>query len=230
VIVDFLVQVFSPSSVIDIGSSTGLFLRNFQDHNISDIVGVDGPWVPSDQLKIPASKFIAHDLTKPINLNRKFDLLICLEVLEHVSLETGNLLIEEMSELSDVVVFSAAVPGQGGTHHINEQWPIYWATKFVNKGYKIIDPRTVLWDKPEILPWYKQNMLFFTRRDIKNLHIFGENGNSSKMPLSMIHPEMTYAGLLDVEINGIMKLLIKLETLLNRLSRTILVEKKYKSN
>ena len=67
-----------------------------------------------------------------------------------------------MCKLSDVVLFSAAIPGQGGTHHLNERWPSYWANLFGSAGYDVLDVvRANIWDDARVEWWYRQNLLVF---------------------------------------------------------------------
>ena len=71
-----------------------------------------------------------------------------LEVAEHIPPECADIFVESLTwGLAPVIMFSAAVPGQGGTLHLNEQWPAYWASKFAQHGYVLIDClRPQLWD------------------------------------------------------------------------------------
>jgi hypothetical protein len=62
------------------------------------------------------------------------------------------------------VLFSAAIPGQGGRHHVNEQFPSYWITRFAMHGFRCFDAlRPVLWHRAEVAVWYRQNLLVFSR-------------------------------------------------------------------
>jgi len=96
-------------------------LEVFRNHHIDDILGVDGEWVPAKLLQIPRACFLAHDLMKPIEINRRFDLAVSLEVAEHLDRDSARRFIQTLVKLSSVVLFSAAIPYQGGTHHVNEQ-------------------------------------------------------------------------------------------------------------
>ena len=44
-------------------------------------------------------------------------------------------LVATITKHGDAVLFSAAIPGQGGQDHLNEQWPEYWQKKFEVNGY-----------------------------------------------------------------------------------------------
>jgi hypothetical protein len=179
-------------NVIDFGCGGGGWLSTFAEHGL-EIQGVDGPWLEKADLLIPRDKVIIHDLTQPINLDRKFDLAMTLEVAEHIADSSADGLVASLVSLSPIVLFSAAVPHQGGTNHINEQWPEYWAEKFAKHGYKPIDCiRNQIWQNEDVAYWYAQNILLFVHE--------GYLANSPKLEalskltdaahLSRIHPKM----------------------------------------
>ena len=92
----------------------------------------------------------------------RFDLAITLEVAEHLPPERAAGFVEELCTLAPIVLFSAAIPDQGGTHHLNEQWPEYWVAEFSRLNYRPIDAiRPRIWTDPEIYWWYRQNCLLF---------------------------------------------------------------------
>src|SRR4051812_4451429 len=84
VVVPIVVDRLAPHSVLDVGCGHGSWLRVFMDLGISDVVGVDGPHVATSELEIPVDRFVAHDLGEQLELERRFDLAMCLEVGEHL--------------------------------------------------------------------------------------------------------------------------------------------------
>ena len=70
----------------------------------------------------------------PLRIGRRFDLVNCLEVAEHLDASRADSFVDDLCALGDVVVFSAAIPGQGGTHHVNEQFQSYWQERFRRNG------------------------------------------------------------------------------------------------
>jgi SAM-dependent methyltransferase len=111
--VPLLIDLFEPQSVLDVGCGTGVWLSVFREHGVDDILGIDGPWIEPRQQEIPEVFFRECDLTRPVALERTFDLALCLEVAEHLPAEAAPGLIESLTALAPVVVFSAAIPGQG---------------------------------------------------------------------------------------------------------------------
>jgi SAM-dependent methyltransferase len=152
------------SSVLDVGCGLGGWLAAFARQGVPDIVGVDGPHVDRSALAIPQSSFIAHDLSEPLDLGRRFDLVVSIEVAEHLPGELAPRFVADLCRHGDLVLFSAAIPFQGGIGHVNEQWPSYWADFFGDQGFEPIDAvRAHIWDDERIVYWYKQNILLYAR-------------------------------------------------------------------
>lgn len=99
--------------------------------------GIEGPYIKGVPMAIPEDKILLQDLKEPITLDRRFDLAMSVEVAEHIPAEYADTLIRSLTSLSDVIVFSAALTGQGGIYHVNEQMPEYWAELFARYGYSL---------------------------------------------------------------------------------------------
>lgn len=176
-------DLLKPASMVDIGCGAGHWLAVAAELGVKDILGIDGEWALRAQLAIPRDKFIEHDLRSPLKLGRRFDVALSLEVAEHLPESQARAFVETLCEAADRVVFSAAIPGQGGRHHINEQWPDYWAELFRGLGYECYDVlRPRIWDNPRVLWYYAQNCLIFTRTG--TLSQLG----TPATPLSLVHP------------------------------------------
>lgn len=157
-----LTERFPVRSAVDIGCGEGVWLAAFKGRGAADVLGIDGDYVNRERLAIPKDCFHAADLTKPIQLGRRFDLALCLEVAEHLPAERGATLVRDLTALSDLVLFSAAIPFQGGTEHINEQWQDYWRDLFKAHGYEPCDLiRPALWGDERIAWYYQQNMILY---------------------------------------------------------------------
>ena len=186
-----IVQKLVPaSSVLDVGCGTGGWLAEFQAAGVRDIVGVDGDYVDLHMLQIPDEQFIAHDLTQPLALGRRFDLVVSLEVAEHLPASGADIFIQSLIRHGDVILFSAAVPYQGGRYHVNEQWPDYWAAKFLACGYVPIDAiRRKIWQNDNVQWWYAQNTILYGNREALGKHpLLADSGEHSALPL--IHPRL----------------------------------------
>jgi SAM-dependent methyltransferase len=169
-IVPFIMNLLEPKSVVDVGCGIGTWLKIFSENGINDILGIDGDFVDQRLLKIDQENFKEFDLEKLYVSDRKYDLAISLEVAEHLSSESADIFVKTLTGLSDTLIFSAAIPDQGGQNHINEQKPDYWIGKFEKEGFKLFDVlRPSLWNNENVDSWYKQNIFIFSNKsDLKN--------------------------------------------------------------
>ena len=180
-----LFEIYKPSSILDVGCGLGNWIEVAKKLSGAKIIGVDGDYVDRRLLKIEENEFVEKDLTKTFDLNRKFDLAICLEVAEHLPEASAEGFIKSITNHSDVIMFSAALPGQGGQHHINEQWPSYWQEHFNNCGFEMMDFfRFKIWNNPKIEYWYKQNLFLVVRKGHKIAK------NEAEIAYSLVHPEL----------------------------------------
>jgi Methyltransferase domain len=164
-------RLFSPRSVVDAGCGLGAWLRAFSEVGIEQICGIDGDYVNPQNLLIPPAKFIAQDLSRSFEIPGRYDLAMSLEVAEHLSSKAGARLVHTLTQAAPLVMFSAAVPGQSGSHHINEQWPGYWRSLFADEGFRLFDPiRPLIRDDSSVRWWYRQNLLLFASREGVSAH------------------------------------------------------------
>jgi SAM-dependent methyltransferase len=161
--------VNNPQSVVDFGCGLGTWLRAFQEHGVPEVLGLDGHWCNTTLLhkNLSPSAFREVDLESPIHLDKTYDLVLSLEVAEHLSSTKADVFVESLVRAGQVILFSAAIPGQGGWKHINERWPSYWAEKFDKHDYIFHDIlRGMIWDNDDIEPWYRQNIFFVAHKSI----------------------------------------------------------------
>jgi SAM-dependent methyltransferase len=153
------------SSVVDVGCGTGGWLKVWQELGVQDVVGVDGLHITDEQLHILATQFERRDLSRTWYLGRRFDLVQSMEVAEHLAPGTGPEFVASLCALGDVVLFSAAQPGQGGEFHVNERPLAYWQALFEAQGYRTFDLRCLIPNNKEVSKWYRHNSLLFANND-----------------------------------------------------------------
>lgn len=166
VVVPLVVDLVHPASVVDVGCATGAWLSVFRDHRIGRTIGIDGEYVDRSKLLIPLDCFRAIDLAKPFCLSERFDLAMSLEVAEHLPENSARDFVRSLCQLAPIVLFSAAIPGQGGEQHVNEQWPEYWRQLFAGQDFRMFDPfRPALMHDGCVASWYRQNIFLFIRNE-----------------------------------------------------------------
>ena len=160
-------RYFLVRSVVDFGAGQGAWLRAWQDLGTNDVTALDGEYVDRDALLIPADRFVAADLTKPVRLNRTFDLVQSLEVAEHLPASAAATFIDNLVAHGNVILFSAAAPGQGGEHHVNERPYSSWRDLFHERHYTALDMlRPVVARDVRVEPWYRYNSFVFVHDDL----------------------------------------------------------------
>ncbi|MDX6609087.1 MAG: hypothetical protein QOF85_1012 [Solirubrobacterales bacterium] len=187
VVVPLLCELFEPNSVVDVGCGTGEWLAEFLGHGVDDIHGLDGPWVDPSRLSIDPARFEAADLSAPPKVGRRFDLVISLEVAEHLPERAAGPFVEYLTSLGDIVAFSAAIPFQGGTNHLNEQWPGYWSALFAERGYIAFDVvRPKIWLSSNVEFWYRQNLIVYMAED----RAAQSPSEPTDTVLPLVHPDL----------------------------------------
>lgn len=173
-------------SSVDVGCGVGTFLLTLANHGVSEILGVEGDWVDRNMLVVPRGNIAAANLRNPPDLGKRYDLAICLEVAEHLPAEDAERFISWLCSASDLILFSAAVPRQGGVNHLNEAWQSYWAHFFADHGFYHIDLiRPLIWEDQAIPFWYRQNTLVYVKEGSSV-----SRGQCGSLPLDVIHPEL----------------------------------------
>src|SRR5688572_19921778 len=84
IILPLVFELVKPTSVLDVGCGLGTWLSVCDEFGVKDYLGVDGDYVERTKLTILESKFLSVDLRNRFTTKRKFDLVICLEVAEHL--------------------------------------------------------------------------------------------------------------------------------------------------
>ena len=188
IIVPEIKRLLDPKSVVDFGCGIGTFLSVFKSLGVRDILGIDGSWTNKELLYkyISPEEFKEFDLEKEIKLDKKYDLALCLEVAEHLSEDAAEIIVQNLVNSGQVILFSAAIPFQGGQNHVNEQWLTYWEEKFARHNYVMLDIlRPIFWDNSEIYWWYKQNMVLVTPEN------YTQKGTVEVVPIrNIVHYEL----------------------------------------
>lgn len=182
IVLPIIRELVNPTNVLDVGCGVGAWLAEWVDLGVTDVVGLDGSYVDKTQLRIKAESFIPTDLTQAYTLDRQFDFIQCLEVAEHIEPAHADTFVESITRHGNIVMFSAAIPGQRGKHHVNEQWPSYWIAKFAQFGFAAYDAiRPRIWTDTQVQAWYRQNILIFSKE---------REFSGATSSFDLVHPEV----------------------------------------
>jgi SAM-dependent methyltransferase len=154
-------------SVLDIGCAYCTWLKHWHDQGVATVFGVDGEYVDQSRIEVDPACFKASDLSKALNLGRRYDLVMSLEVGEHIPPQCATTFADTIaSHAARCILFSAAPPGQGGEYHVNEQPYEYWRRQFARHGFDAYDcVRPIIADTPSISYWYRYNTFLYVRRE-----------------------------------------------------------------
>jgi SAM-dependent methyltransferase len=190
-VVPLLIELVHPFSVLDVGCGVGAWLAAFEDLGVHEVLGVDGADIADSRLMIPRPRYKVVDLaTGRLELASTFDLALCLEVGEHLAASAADSLVASLVSAAPVVAFSAAVPGQGGIGHINEQWPDYWQSRFAAYGYRQYDViRKQIWFDESVAYWYRQNAFLYATDEAAKKHGLATM-IATAFPERVVHPAL----------------------------------------
>lgn len=158
IVLPHVLKITAARSVIDVGCGTGAWAAEAY-HAGCLVRGVDDYAGP---VLVEQDDYVRADISRGVPCDG-FDLAICLEVGEHLPERSARRLVAGLCE-ARYVLFSAAIPGQGGVNHVNERWGSWWAQLFAEHRYVgSSDLRWMFWDDHRIANWYRQNVLVFAR-------------------------------------------------------------------
>ncbi len=184
IVVELLMRkIFGVGRVLDVGCGEGWWAAEFERWGC-EVAGLDAGTAAESPL---GDRRHSWDLVEfPWPDLGEFDLVICLEVLEHLPPADAARAVAALCERAPIVVYSAAIPGQGGNGHVNEQWPGYWAALFEQHGFEVSGAlRWDLWDDDRVENWYRQNLMVATRNPARLPEIFS---TPLAAPKALVHP------------------------------------------
>jgi len=173
IVCDAIVDVLKPKSVIDVGCGNGDLVKGFLKCEIPSF-GIEGT---ANMLFSSLTSLIyicdlrkQHPIWYLMQHMSKFDLAICFEVAEHIEPEYTDIFLDNLCQVSNRILFSAAGPGQGGLHHHNCKEKCYWGYRFKNRGYKpnfdmeqSLKERWRPWKNRKGIKAYYQNLMYFEK-------------------------------------------------------------------
>jgi SAM-dependent methyltransferase len=157
-----LAQRDCPASVLDIGCRSGAYLKYFASQGASLIRGVDSSERRARYLQL--DEYVQVDLGKPVDLAQTFDLVICVEVIQHIPAQSECTLISSITRHArERIVFSGARAGQPGAGHINCRPISHWLDLFASAGWYPCLFDSLALRSLSTFPWFRSNLVVLTR-------------------------------------------------------------------
>jgi SAM-dependent methyltransferase len=156
-IADELLRTFRPRRVFDAGCAHGFLVEAFWDRGVA-ANGRDISKFAISNTRMDIRQYCSvGSLTEPIE--GPFDLITCIEVLEHMTEEESIAAIANMTSAADRIVFSSSPTDLTEPTHINVKPPIYWIETFAAHDFAPLIETTLF----SIAPY----ALAFERRKVK---------------------------------------------------------------
>lgn len=192
IVFNILDRLITIDTVLDLGCGIGVWMQAARAKPGRVVLGVDLEKFAPEDLVTPSETIVNITIDRQVDLQRRFDLAVCLETAEHIEARCAPDLVSNCVRHSDIILFSAAIPGQGGLHHVNEQPPEYWQDLFDQAGYEAVDIiRPLIWHDARIPVWYRQNLLLFVNRNLDTtLDLLREEARKGSVPLHRPHPDL----------------------------------------
>jgi 2-polyprenyl-3-methyl-5-hydroxy-6-metoxy-1,4-benzoquinol methylase len=199
-ILEILWKYLQPLSALDVGCGIGSWLAALQHRGVKDVRGVDGPWQETASVVCDPLLLQVCDLEAGFALGRTFELVVCLEVAEHLSRAAADRFIASLVRHAPAILFSAAIPFQGGHHHVNEQFLQYWVAHFARHQFRPLDIfRGQIWDDSRVMWWLRQNIVLFAHKDlIQTNEKLRRVADELPRPISIVHPDIYLSRLNDL--------------------------------
>jgi SAM-dependent methyltransferase len=159
----WIIEFLQPGSILDLGCGSGIYPRLYQHLGVADVLGVDG--LDLSATVLTADTYREADLQQPFDAGRRFDLVICLEVLEHLFPERSDVLLDTIAaHATETILFSMAEPGQPGNGHINCLTMDAVLAHWEARGWYPNLAQTLGLRAISTMSWFRRNILVLKRQ------------------------------------------------------------------
>lgn len=146
-VADHLVSDIGPHTALDAGCAMGFLVESLRDRGV-EAEGVDiSQYAVSLAREDMRSHVRVGSLLEP--LERRWDLITCIEVLEHLEAADVETAIANLCEHTDDIFFSSTPRDFRESSHVNVRPPEYWMTHFLRHGFV----RDLDFDGSFLTPW-----------------------------------------------------------------------------
>ena len=175
------------TSVLDVGCASGHWLSCYEKEGV-EVNGIEGAKNAIPFMLIDPAKILIHDLRNPLEDDYSVDLVMSIEVAEHIEPEYADTYVDTLTKHdADYIIMTAAPPGQGGVGHWNLQPKSYWVNKFNDKGYTRFDSF-----EDKIIEWAKEARE--TKTTNPDYLWMTTEGDSTGQPAGQVRDRIAYWG------------------------------------
>ncbi len=166
--VDSIITHMNPENVLDLGCGACNFANVLDEHGYP-VLAVDGSKYAQETANEGVA-FTLWDLREPIDLGMQYDLVLCVEVIEHIDAEFEDITLDTITNhAADWIMFTGAKPGQRGKGHVNCRELDYWETKLERRGI-ILQPKLTKkiqqeWREKKVRWWYVEGLIIGRRNN-----------------------------------------------------------------
>jgi SAM-dependent methyltransferase len=166
---DLISKDFHPRRMVDVGCGTGALIQALTATGC-ECKGLEYADAAIKTCQARGLNVRKFDIESEIveTTSGEFDVVTSMEVGEHLPKEKADRYIVLLTSLAPVVIYTAAIPGQGGSDHVNEQPHEYWIEKFERRGYRYEKGQSERWRKEtkerEMPYFYSDNIMIFQKR------------------------------------------------------------------
>jgi hypothetical protein len=151
-------ELYEPIAVADLGCGDGWYCQQLKQKWKNTVIhGYEG-CVDMKTEGVYDDIFIL-DLSLKRYVGIKYDLVLCIEVGEHIPLEKEQTFLDNVKEFCDCfLVMSWALPKQGGRGHFNERPEDYIIEQMTKRGFFVDDSSTNELRDAATLKWLKRTV------------------------------------------------------------------------
>lgn len=183
-IAENIVNRIKPKSVMDAGCAMGFLVEGLRKHDV-EAFGVD---ISSYAISLVHESIKQYcwegSVTSPFPT--RYDLITCIEVLEHLPPNEADLAINNLCQFTDDILFSSTPFDYKEITHLNVRQPEYWAEKFSEQGFfrdldfdgSFLTPwavrfRKIPWKSNELVRQYEKHFFLLKKEnfDLRSLSV-----------------------------------------------------------
>lgn len=128
-----IVKEINPKTVLDVGCAAGYLVEGLRDRGV-DARGIDVSSYAISKVREDIKPFcFVQSATE--HIDGKYDLITCIEVMEHLAPEDFTVAINNMCNATDTIIFSSTPFDYSEESHYSINTPAFWVEKFAYNGF-----------------------------------------------------------------------------------------------